>query len=74
MAESLTGNHFSGVGGVTPSYPVRPVDPSNKDRPSSGERHRKPSGPGGADDDEDVRKPVRRPSQDNDHGTIDEYI
>lgn len=34
-------DRFSGIGNIPPAYPIKPVEPSGKDRPS-GERKRKP--------------------------------
>jgi len=74
MTDALTGNHFAGIGGVSPSYPVRPVDPSNKDRPSSGERRRKPAKPPGSNEEADNGNPGERPPAGHSEGKIDEYI
>lgn len=55
---------ISGINNVTPTYPVKPVQPANRDR-KSGKRNpdRSPPDTGIKDDDDDDQKPQ-----------IDEYV
>ena len=50
-------DRFSGIGNIPPPYPIKPVEPTGKDRPS-GERKRKP--------------PQRRKPPDDDSETTDQ--
>ncbi len=64
-------DRFSGIGNIPPAYPIKPVEPSGKDRPS-GERKRKPPK-------RQEEKPTNdkssndKPQGDSNH-KIDEYI
>lgn len=64
-------DRFSGIGNIRPAYPVKPVEPSGKDRPS-GERKRKPGQP--------RKKPAEETGNNEPSGNdstthqIDEYI
>ena len=63
-------DRFTGIGNVSPTYPIKPVEPAGKDRPS-GERQKKPPKPAAESDtrdDEQPMPPVRK------KGSIDEYI
>lgn len=63
-------DRFSGIGTIRPTYPVKPVEPSGKDRPS-GERKKKPPAPAGTGEDDDkTREDRSKPRK----GQIDEYI
>lgn len=63
-------DRFRGIDRIGPSYPVKPVDPSAKDRPS-GERQRKPEKrPPTKDGQDENDRPPEKPRR----GTIDEYI
>lgn len=53
---------ISGIPKVGPSYPVKPVQPAQKDR-EPGERHKKESG-----------KPKKDERHDDDKTTIDEHV
>jgi len=50
---------ISGVNNVTPTYPVKPVQPSNRDR-KSGKRNqdRSPPDTGAKDDDDDQKSQI----------------
>lgn len=63
-------DRFTGIDNVRPTYPIKPVEPSGKDRPS-GERRKKPSKPAAEPDtsDDEAQAPVVRKK-----GSIDEYI
>ena len=53
---------ISGIPKVGPSYPVKPMQPAQKDR-EPGERHKKESG-----------KPKKDERHDDDKTTIDEHV
>ena len=55
-------DNISGIKNITPSYPVKPVQPSPRDR-ESGKRRKEPVHPEVPEDDDTTDKPV-----------IDEYI
>lgn len=62
-------DRFSGIGNIRPSYPIKPVEPAGKDRPS-GERRKKPlKRPAGDDKEDEPGTPKQRKQ-----GNIDEYI
>lgn len=61
---------FRGIGHIGPAYPVKPVEPAGKDRPS-GEKRRKPA--------ERPHDETNEPESDEQQkggrgGKIDEYI
>jgi hypothetical protein len=63
-------DRFSGIGNVRPTYPIKPVEPAGKDRPSGERRKKPPENPADADrNDDESREPVVRKK-----GNIDEYI
>jgi len=62
-------DRFTGIGSVRPSYPVKPVEPSGRDRPS-GDRQKKPADKPEDSGEADEGNDSQRPKQ----GTIDEYI
>ncbi len=72
-------DRFSGIGNIPPAYPVKPVEPSGKDRPS-GERKRKPPQRRKPSPDEDdssdntYDKSRDRTSGESTTRKIDEYI
>ena len=53
---------ISGIKIINPTYPVKPVQPSNKDRESGKKRKDSP------------QPKVNEPEEPNDKPTIDEYI
>lgn len=62
----------SGVGNIPPTYPVRPVDPARRDRPSGDRRREKPERPTEeAEDDTALETPPDGGVKKN---RIDEYI
>ena len=63
-------DRFTGIGNVRPTYPIKPVEPSGKDRPS-GERRKKPPKPAAESDsgNDEAQSPVVKKK-----GSIDEYI
>ncbi len=63
-------DRFSGIGNIPPAYPIKPVEPSGKDRPS-GERKRKP--PKRQEIPAEDNGKNEKPRDDSTH-QIDEYI
>ena len=63
-------DRFSGIGNIPPAYPIKPVEPSGKDRPS-GERKRKP--PKRQEKPSDDSSSNEKPQGESTH-KIDEYI
>ena len=60
---------FTGIGNIRPTYPIKPVEPSGKDRPSGERRRKRPERPPEQEgNDDEATVPARK------KGTIDEYI
>ena len=52
-------NEFiGGVRNITPSYPVRPIQPVNKDRETGEQKQKKQEPPKKSDHDDDDNKPL----------------
>lgn len=63
------GDRFTGIGSVGPSYPVKPVSPPVRERPS-GDRRKEPGQRPKDEDEGNEETDSERPKK----GRIDEYI